>query len=79
MVTPSGSINRKGFFLSHRVFHALSADEMEVHVENGLSAVDAGVVDDAEPLRVNAFAFCKHPRHGEDVPDQHFVIWAQVG
>jgi hypothetical protein len=55
------------------VFHTLPADEMEVHVEDGLPAMDAGVIYDAVAAGINPLAFGQHPRHGEDMPDSHLV------
>ena len=45
-----------------------------MHVEHGLPAVDAGIVDDAVPARIDALALSQHPRHGENVTDQRLVF-----
>jgi hypothetical protein len=58
---------------SHRMFHPLPADKMEVHMEDGLTAMDAGVVDDAVSALTDSLAFGEDPRHIEDVTNQRLV------
>ena len=62
------------FLLTYRVFHPLSANEMQVHVEYGLSAMKSSIDDDAIAALVNIFLRRDLMPDHEHMTDQWFIL-----
>lgn len=62
------------FYLSHWMSHPLSADEVQMHVKYGLSAMRTGIDDDAITALMNIFLHRDLTSHHEHMADQWLIF-----
>ena len=55
------------FLSPHRIPHPPSPDQMDMHMENRLTCIRAGIRDHAEPAACDACIIGKFARHSEDM------------
>ena len=60
--------------LTYRMPHSLPANEMQVHVKYGLSAMRTGIDDDAITALMNIFLCRDLTSHHEHVTDQWLIL-----
>ena len=59
------------------MLHTLSADQMDVDMEDRLPGIGAGVGDDAETGLIDAFAFCQLTGNSNKMSHELFIIYFQ--